>query len=477
MNLLTLGLNHRSAPLDLRGRFAFTLDQLTPRLHGLRERLHHAPGHPEVAMLSTCNRTELYCAAGSGLERPALDWLAAMGGISLRQLMEHAYVLEGDAAVRHVFRVASGLDSMMLGESQILGQLKSAVRQAELAGTLGKTLNQLFQRSFTAAKEVRSRTEIGAHSVSLAAAVARLVRQSAPRGDASRVLLVGAGDMIEKVAVHLSAQAPRVAAVANRSLERALQLADRIGAQAMSLPDLPRRLAGFDVVISCTASAQPVIDLDAVQRAMKARQDHPMLLIDLAVPRDIAAEAGQLNAVRLVTIDDMAAMVEAAGLKRRAALEQAEVIVEDAVLGFRHWLDQQASVPLVQALNQQADRWRTIALARARKSLARGDSVEQVIEALSQGLTRKMLHGALTELQGSSGEQRMQLTGTLSRLFLECPVRNPLLGQQAETGAAELDGARRPGNVVPMPLPLPVEARRAAVCEDQDLPARTGSTH
>ncbi|TMH01223.1 MAG: glutamyl-tRNA reductase, partial [Betaproteobacteria bacterium] len=224
MTVFALGLNHTTAPLDVRGRFAFPLEQLAPTLLGLRGALQHSRSAPEAALLSTCNRTELYVAAADGqaasLVSPALDWLAQVGGVPREQLRAHSYISEGGAAARHAFRVASGLDSMVLGEPQILGQMKQAVREADQAGTLGRTLHQLFQRSFSVAKEVRTSTEIGAHSISMAAATVRLAAQLFEDLSEIRVLFVGAGEMIELVATHFAARTPRAMAVANRTLER-----------------------------------------------------------------------------------------------------------------------------------------------------------------------------------------------------------------------------------------------------------------
>ena len=426
MNLLTLGLNHTSAPLDLRGRFAFKLDQLTPSLRGFRERFRHAPAHPEVALLSTCNRTELYCAGEGPLAQAAIDWLAGMGGVSGEELMRHAYVLEGAAAARHASRVASGLDSMVLGEPQILGQMKQAVREAAAAGTLGSTLHRLFQHSFTVAKEVRTGTAIGEHSVSMAAAALRLAVEQFGSLEDRAVLLIGAGEMIERVARHFASRAPGVMTVANRSPERAARLAESVGARTLRLADLPERLAEFDVVISSTASTLPIIGLGAVERALKVRRGRPMLMIDLAVPRDIEPEVARLPEVSLYTVDDLSTLVQSAGAKRHAAVEQAEAIVEAGVRRFAHWLEQRATVPLIKALQAQADDWRTTELARARRSLLRGETVDAVLEKLSRGIAQKMLHGAMAGLHASAGEHRAQLEGTVSRLFLGCPARNPI---------------------------------------------------
>ena len=421
MSVFALGLNHTTAPLDLRGRFAFTPEQLAPTLQGFCERLQRVS---EVAIVSTCNRTELYVGAAPSLMSPAVDWLADLGGVSPQTLRDHSYVLEGGAAARHAFRVASGLDSMVLGEPQILGQLKQAVREAETAGTLGGNLHQMFQRSFAVAKEVRTSTEIGAHSISMAAAAARLASQLFEDLSETKVLLVGAGEMIELVATHFAARTPRAMAVANRTLERGEKLASRFGAEAMRMADQPARLAEFDIVISCTASSLPIIGLGAVERALRLRRKRPMFMVDLAVPRDIEPEVARLRDVYLYTVDDLSSLVQSAGEKRQAAVEQAEAIIETGVQSFVHWLDQRGSVPLIQALHSQADDWRSTEIARARKMLAKGENVDAVLEALSRGLMHKMLHSTLSELHAADAEHRVELAQTVSRLFLR---KNPRL--------------------------------------------------
>ena len=427
MSVFALGLNHTTAPLDLRGRLAFSAEQMAPALHGLRERLQLSV--PEAALVSTCNRTELYVAApaerASALVRPTLDWLAEQGGISGSQLLGHSYVMEDRDAARHAFRVAAGLDSMVLGEPQILGQMKAAVRLADEAGTLGTTLHQLFQRSFAVAKEVRTSTEIGAHSISMAAAAVRLASQLFEDLKKIKVLFVGAGEMIELVATHFEARQPKTIALANRTLERGERLASRFGGEAIRLSDMPARLHEFDAVISCTASTLPIIGLGAVESALKARRRRPMFMVDLAVPRDIEAEVGRLADVYLYTVDDLSALVQTAGVKRQAAVQQAEAIIDAGVQSFAHWLDQRAAVPLIQALNRQADDWGTTELARARKALQRGEPAEKVLEALARGLTNKMLHGTLAELHAAEGDERQRLADTVSRLFLRQSVRGP----------------------------------------------------
>ncbi len=428
VSVITLGLNHTTAPLELRGKVAFAPEQHVPALLGLRQRLA-ALAPSEAALVSTCNRTELYLAAGRdatpALAAPMLDWLSERAGVPAAQLQAHSYVRENHEAARHAFRVAAGLDSMVLGEPQILGQMKQAVRLAGEAGTLGSTLHQLFQRSFAVAKEVRTATEIGAHSISMAAASVRLAAQLFEDLRQVRVLFVGAGEMIQLVATHFAARCPKAMALANRTLERGEQLAARFGGEALRLSDLPARLHEFDAVISCTASTLPIIGLGAVERAVKARRHRPMFMVDLAVPRDIEPEVAQLPDVYLYTVDDLSALVQTAGARRQAAVEQAEAIIAAGVLSFSHWLDQRAAVPLIQALHRQADDWAAAEIARARRQLARGDDAEQVLQALSKGITAKLLHGTLAELHAADGPERERLADTVERLFLRGSARRP----------------------------------------------------
>ena len=422
MSVFALGLNHTTAPLDLRGRFAFSAQQLPAALQSFRSRHERIS---EVAIVSTCNRTELYIGADVAAIDPAVEWLAGVGDVPSQMLRSHAYVLEGSAAARHAFRVASGLDSMVLGEPQILGQLKQAVREADSAGTLGTTLQQMFQRSFAVAKEVRTSTEIGSHSISMAAAAVRLASQLFESLSETRILFVGAGDMIELAATHFAARQPRLMVIANRSNERAAELASRFGAAAMPLSELPDRLAEFDIVISSTASSLPIIGLGAVERALKSRRHRPMFMVDLAVPRDIEAEVARLSDVYLYTVDDLSALVQTAGEKREAAVAQAEAIIESGVQSFVQWLDRRGSIPLIQALHAQADDWRSLEIARAQKLLAGGADIGAVLETLSKGLTQKMLHGTLAELRAAEGDERARLARTVSRLFLRAGSRPP----------------------------------------------------
>jgi glutamyl-tRNA reductase len=423
VSVLALSLNHHHTPLDLRGRLAFKPEQCAAALQSFRDRLRLRA--PEAALLSTCNRTELYLVAPklqSDVVGPALEWLGEQGQVDAAELRAHTRVVHDDDAARHVFRVAAGLDSMVLGEPQILGQMKSAVREAGAAGTLGSTLHQLFQRSFAVAKEVRTRTEIGAHSVSMAAATVRLAEELF--GDLSQlaVLFVGAGEMIELVATHFAGRRPGSMTLANRRVERAQDLAGRLGANTLALTELPQQLHRFDVVVSCTASSVPLIGLGAVERALKARKQRPILMVDLAVPRDIEPEVARLDDVYLYTVDDLAERVRTAGDKRQAAVHQAEAIVDAGVLGFAQWCAQRDTVPLIQALQRRAQDWQEAEVHRAARLLARGESVETVLQALASGLSHKMMHGTLRALQDAQdASERSHLTEVATQLWLRPP--------------------------------------------------------
>src|SRR5437667_7551838 len=316
-SLYALGLNHQTAPLAVRERVVFHVERLRDALSEVKRGLAQ-----EAAILSTCNRTELYFEG----EQPAAaaQWLAQYHSIAPGELAQYLYTLPGDQAVRHAFRVASGLDSMVLGEPQILGQMKEAARAAESAGTLGTVLHKLFQRSFAVAKEVRSTTRVGANSVSMATAAVKLAARIFPSLKDQNVLFIGAGEMIELCATHFAAQGPARITVANRTLERAEKLAHRFGARTMELKALSDQLHEYDIVVSCTASSLPILGKGLVERALRARRRRPMFMVDLAVPRDIEPEVGELDDAFLYTVDDLAGIVSANLDSRRSSVEQAE---------------------------------------------------------------------------------------------------------------------------------------------------------
>jgi glutamyl-tRNA reductase len=425
MQLLAVGLNHTTAPVSLREKVAFPGDQLGQAVASARAWFGRSEGasySDEAAILSTCNRTELYAASHlSGGIDAAIDstahFLADYHKLPYADLRPYLYALPQHNAVRHAFRVASGLDSMVIGEPQILGQMKDAVRQADAAGGLGTYLHQMFQRTFAVAKEVRSTTEIGAHSVSMAAASVRLSQRIFDKISEQNVLFIGAGEMIELCATHFAAQNPKSLTIANRTLERGETLAHRYNGRAIRLADLPDQLSNYDIVISSTASSLPIIGLGMVERAIKVRRHKPMFMVDLAVPRDIEEEAGRLNDVFLYTVDDLGAFVQTGVENRQAAVAQAEAIIETRVQSFMHWIDARAVVPVIQDLHETSEAMRMIELDRARKLLAKGEDIDVVLEALSRGLTAKFLHGPQQALHNAQGDERARLAALLPQLF------------------------------------------------------------
>lgn len=415
VNVLALGLNHVSAPVAVRERVSMPEELVQPALNALKSAFGGAI--KEAAILSTCNRTELYCAAEPHVAEQLPAWLAEFNQIEAGALRPHIYLHDKDEAVRHAFRVASGLDSMVLGEPQILGQMKDAVRTADEAGALGTLLHQMFQRTFSVAKEVRTTTAIGAQSVSLAAAAVRLAERVFGNLSECKVLFIGAGEMIELCATHFAAQQPASIVVANRTIERAETLANRFTASVMRLSDLPERLAEFDIVVSCTASSLPILGLGMVERATKQRRRKPIVMVDLAVPRDIEPEVARLDDVYLYSVDDLGVVVQSGTDARRAAVVQAEAIIDNRVNNFMHWMQVRANVPIIRDLQAGAQAIQSHELERARKMLARGDSPELVLEQMARSLTQKYLHGTLNALSHSEEIERKQLVALLPRIF------------------------------------------------------------
>jgi glutamyl-tRNA reductase len=410
MTLYALGLNHQTAPLAIRERVVFHVERLREALTELKKGLAR-----EAAILSTCNRTELYVAG----EQPDVfaRWLEQYHHLQPDGLQPYLYTLPSEQAVRHAFRVACGLDSMVLGEPQILGQMKEAARAAQAAGTLGTVLHKLFQRSFAVAKEVRTTTRVGASSVSMAAAAVKLAARIFPSLKDQRVLFIGAGEMIELCATHFAAQGPARITIANRTLERAQRLASRFNGQAIELRLLAEHLHEHDIIVCCTASSLPILGKGLVERALRARRRRPMFMVDLGVPRDIEQEAGELDDVFLYTVDDLGEIVAANLDARRSALVQAEVIIDTQVGQFMHWMDSRESVPLIRRLRERAEDARRQELERARRLLAKGEDPAKVLEALSHGLANKLMHPPTQALNDAAGEERQSLAETLARLY------------------------------------------------------------
>jgi len=415
VDLFTFGLNHQTAPLHVRERVVFHAESLVNALRELVDRRRVK----EAAIISTCNRTEVYC----NTDDPALavSWMAGYHQMKPRELEPYLYRYPQELAVKHAFRVASGLDSMVLGEPQILGQFKEAVKSAEAAGTLGLVLNKLFQRTFSVAKSVRSETEIGASTVSMASAAVQLAERIYPSIEGQNVIFVGAGEMIELCAAHFAAHHPKNVTFANRTEARARQLADRFLGRVLPLNDLPAHLALNDIVVCSTAAPLPLIGKGLVESALKARKHRPMLMFDLAVPRDIEAEVGTLDDVFLYTVDDLGKIAREGLDVRQNAVAQAEVIIENHVTDFMHWLGRRDVVPAIRAMRDAAERSRRHEVERAQRRLARGEEPQRVMEELARALTNKLLHAPTHALNHASGDERDALAATLARLYHALP--------------------------------------------------------
>ncbi|KFN51700.1 hypothetical protein N790_14330 [Arenimonas malthae CC-JY-1] len=413
MPLLALGLNHQTAPLALRERVALDAGQLPAALAGLGA----VPGVEEAAVLSTCNRTEVYAQVAEGREGAVAEWLARHHGLAPEALGDYLYEHRDEDAVRHLFRVATGLDSLVLGEPQILGQVKEAWQAARSQQRLRTPLDRLFQQSFQVAKRVRTDTRIGAHPVSVAYAAVRLARQVFSELDRATVLLVGAGDTIELAARHLvDAKAKRLL-VANRTLEHAQTLASRHGGYALPLSELERHLPEADIVITATASREPVLRRAAVQAALKARKHRPIFMLDLAVPRDIEASVAELPDVYLYTVDDLEQVIEENRASRREAAEQAQAIIDLQVEHFMAWWRAQGRQDALRTLRSRGEAAREEALARAREQLAAGKPAEEVLALLAHQLTNKLLHGPSAALRQAALDGDLDLLRAASRLY------------------------------------------------------------
>jgi glutamyl-tRNA reductase len=411
MSLYTLGLNHTTAPLEVRERVTFGPDVLGEALRDLTG----GRRAKEAAILSTCNRTEVYFHGGEPAR--VADWLEGFHGLSRDVLRPHLYTLPHDKAVTHAFRVAAGLDSMVLGEPQILGQMKQAVRVAESAGALGLVLNRLFQRTFAVAKDVRTHTDIGSASISMAAAAVKLAERIFPTIADERLLLIGAGEMIELAATHFAAKQPKTITVANRTMERGEALADRFGAGAITLTELPDRLAQFDIVVTCTASTLPILGKGLLERALRERRHAPMFIVDLAVPRDVEPEAAELDDLFLYSVDDLSAIVKDNLQIRQEAVVQAEQMIAEQTDHFLQWLEGRAVVPTITAISGHHDALRTAELERARRMLANGANADEVLDALARGLTNKFLHAPLSALNQAGDAERAELIALFHRIY------------------------------------------------------------
>jgi glutamyl-tRNA reductase len=408
-----LGINHKTAPVALREKVAFTEDRLGAALLTLRQEL----GVAEALILSTCNRTEVYwtgTVSGSQLSQ----WLERHHGDNL-DLAASLYVHQESRAIEHTFSVASGLDSMVLGEVQILGQLKDAYRIAQESGSTGPILNKLFQAAFSAAKRVRTETRIGANAVSLASATVSLARRVYEDLSAHNVLLVGAGDMNALTARHFMSAGIKRMVIANRTLSTAQALAAELNAHAVALTDLDKELADADIVISCTASPEPLIAKQAVEAAIRARRRRPIFMVDMAVPRDIDPAVAELEDVYLFSIDDLQQLVDENIQQREAAAGGARLLINEEVARFLAESRAQDAGPAIRALRQQADGIRRQTVEQARRMLAAGKSPDEVIDYLGNTLTNRLLHAPTQALRQASELADLALAETVTRLLTE----------------------------------------------------------
>ncbi len=413
MTLLALGINYQTAPVAIRERLAFSADILQATLQDLL----CVDEISEVAILSTCNRTEFYCSTQSDNQNVLIEWITQNKNISARDLTPYLYSYEDNATIRHIFRVACGLDSMILGEPQILGQMKTAYQTACDAGTIGKLLGKLFQHTFTAAKKVRTDTAIGSSPVSVAFAAVQLAQQIFDKLSEQTALLIGAGETIELTARHLSQQGIGRIIIANRTFEKAHTLAAQFNGYAISLGEIPNHLAEADIVIASTGSTLPILGKGSVESALKKRKRKPMFMVDLAVPRDIEAEVEQLDDVYLYTVDDLQHTIEQNMQSRRQAAEQAEEIIDTQVDHFVAWLRAQNAQSLIKDYRSQAEIVRDEALQKALQSLNNGVPADIALQRLAYTLTNKLIHTPSTQIRVAAENERHDLLSAALEIF------------------------------------------------------------
>lgn len=416
MSLIALGINHRTAPVELREQVAITGERITTALHDLAA----LPSVSEAAILSTCNRTELYCELHDDQVEALCEWLARFHALEPAEIRPHLYSFPDADAVRHLLRVAGGLDSMILGEPQILGQMKDAYQSASHAGTLDAALERLFQHTFAVAKQIRTDTAIGESPVSVAFAAVSLAKQIFSDFEQHTALLIGAGETIELCARHLAGSGLTDLVIANRSVERARILADRFGGGGIGLPEIPEVLPTADIVISSTASPLPLLGKGLVERALKQRRHRPIFMVDIAVPRDIEPEVSALEDIYLYTVDDLQEVIEEGMHSRREAAEQADEIIETQVDSYMAWLRSQDAIGTICAYRSRAEQIRREALKRARNLIRQGTPVEEALQFLAHRLTNKLTHDA-THAMHHAGREGRSDTLEVARHLLNLP--------------------------------------------------------
>ena len=425
MSLITLGLNHKTTPLELRERLAFTPQNLREALNSLIK----VNGVTEAAILSTCNRTELYCVLHADTpvaetlptddDQRLVEWFSSFHGLEPSILDGHLYLHDHKQSIRHAMEVACGLDSMVLGEPQITGQMKEAYVTASHEGTIGQLLGKLFQHSFSVAKQVRTDTAIGSSPVSVAFAATSLARQIFGDLNKSSALMIGAGETIELAARHLQSQNIKNMIVANRSLERAQLLADEFDGEAINLQHIGDHLHRADIVIASTASPLPILGKGTVERALKKRKHAPIFMVDLAVPRDIEPEVNSLDDVYLYTVDDLQEVINENLQNRQQAAEQAHEIIDEKVEHYLDWERSLVAVDVISELRSTAMEYSEAVMKKSMKQLASGQNPEDVLAFLAHTLTNKFLHQPSTELRKAGEEERHDLIQAARRLFID----------------------------------------------------------
>jgi len=388
MPLLTIGLNHNTAPVHIRERVAFAPEHLPEVLHSLTEQSLVN----EAAILSTCNRTEMLCSVDNQNSNDLIEWFRNYHKLTADEVDPYLYIYPDQDAVRHVLRVASGLDSLILGEPQILGQLKEAYSTARQSGTIGKLLGRLFQHTFSVAKQIRTDTAIGASSVSVAYATVSLAKQIFSDLKEHTALLIGAGETIELAARHLKQNGIKRLIIANRTLARAEALVTEFEGAAITLEEIPTYLAEADIVISSTASPLPILGKGAAERAIKLRKHQPILMVDIAVPRDIEPEVGDLNDIYLYTVDDLQEIIQEGLRSRQEAALQAEDIIDNQVHNFMGWLRSLDATPTIRRYRTHMEHYRDEEVQRALHLIAQGQDPQQVVINLGRVLTNKIIH-------------------------------------------------------------------------------------
>jgi glutamyl-tRNA reductase len=413
MHLLTLGLNHQTAPIEIRERAAFGPESIQQALADLTQSV----GASEAAILSTCNRTEIYCGQENDNRDKVFAWLSEHSGLGPEELRKSIYHYPNAAAVRHAFRVASGLDSMVLGEPQILGQMKEAFHTASSVGATGKVLNRLFQHTFSVAKQVRTDTAIGENAVSVAYTGVNLAKRIFTSLSNQSVLLIGAGETIELVARHLKQNQVRHIVIANRSIDKARTLAKEVGCEAITLAQIPDRLHQADIVVTSTASTLPILGKGAIEAALKTRRHSPMFILDLAVPRDVEPEVSQLKDAYLYTVDDLKTLVDENRELRIRAAEEAENIIDFQVVKFMRWMRSLDSVPAIRSFRDGLNNLRQVELERALRKLDKGEDPAAVLEQFARDLTNKVAHQPSQVLRQADIEGNASIISAAKKLF------------------------------------------------------------